>query len=223
MSIDAIDRVLAHSRATGTDRVVLLVLARHDFGNGVFPGRQRIARLANVSVKRVGEAFHRLSLLGELSRDLRPGKSSLYTIKVDCTEGCCVVGTPGVPTTDDRSAPQGSRGSAPQGSRVRVPEGNPSSLKEKRGGAGALTRSSPPSQHPPAVTALLAWLDTEDGERCESRSGYAPGTFRRWLTEGKPKSRDKGLRDVSNERRNWNRRQQESNDGLWEDVAESVF
>jgi hypothetical protein len=196
VSIDVMDRVLAHSQSTGTDRVVLLVLARHDFGNGVFPSRRRIAKLANVSVKRVGEAFTSLIVLGELAREVRPGRSSRYAIKVECPDGCCEVGTPGVPTTDGGSAPQGFRGSAPQGCHVRVTEGNPSGLKDRKGRAG---RQQPPSQLDP-VAKMLEWVNSPEGTEVERDCGYPAGAWRRWLTQGTPADRAKGLRDVANER-----------------------
>lgn len=58
--------VLNHSRAIGTDKVVMLGIANHDGDGGSWPSLATLARYANVSSRSVSAALARLVILGEL-------------------------------------------------------------------------------------------------------------------------------------------------------------
>jgi len=59
-------RVLNHSRAVGTDKVVLLGIANHDGDGGAWPAIATLARYANVSERAVQKSIARLVESGEL-------------------------------------------------------------------------------------------------------------------------------------------------------------
>jgi len=60
MSIETMALVLHHSRASGTEKVILLGIANHDGDLGAYPGIPTLARYANVSESTAREAVRRL-------------------------------------------------------------------------------------------------------------------------------------------------------------------
>ncbi len=81
MSVQAITRVLEHSTARGTARLVLLVIANHETeGRGAHPSVDRLAHEAGLSVRAVQEAIRRLEAAGELrvERNAGPGRTNVY-------------------------------------------------------------------------------------------------------------------------------------------------
>lgn len=65
--------VLNHSRAQGTDKVVLLGIANHDGDGGAWPSITTLARYANVSESAVIRSLRRLEATGELTTHLNGG------------------------------------------------------------------------------------------------------------------------------------------------------
>lgn len=89
--------VLNHSRASSTDRLVLIGIANHESDGEAWPGVDRLARYAAVSGRTVQRAIANLVELGELEvvrqgapdarirEDRRP---NLYRILLTCPETC---------------------------------------------------------------------------------------------------------------------------------------
>ncbi len=66
MSIRSIERVLNHSRSTGTARLVMICIADHDGDGGSWPLISTLAKNANVSERSVQRAISELVAMGEL-------------------------------------------------------------------------------------------------------------------------------------------------------------
>ena len=60
MSIESIAVCLHHSRATGTDKVVLLGIANHDGDGGSWPAIATLAKYANVNERNTQKSIERL-------------------------------------------------------------------------------------------------------------------------------------------------------------------
>lgn len=73
MSVESISLVLNHSKAVGTDKVVLLGIANHDGDGGAWPSIATLARYANVSTRSVSYAIAKLREMGELVVHLNKG------------------------------------------------------------------------------------------------------------------------------------------------------
>lgn len=91
MSVEKVSLVLNHSKAKGTDKVVLIGIANHDGDGGAWPSIETLRRYANVAESSVHDAIARLVALGELSVEHNAGgtrstradrRSNLYTILV---------------------------------------------------------------------------------------------------------------------------------------------
>jgi hypothetical protein len=82
MSIRVMTAVFDYSESTGSDRLVLLVIADRsaDDGSGCWRGKESIAHMARVSRATVTRALANLEALGELVVDRRPGTTSEYRI-----------------------------------------------------------------------------------------------------------------------------------------------
>lgn len=76
--------VFDHSESTGSDRLVLLVIADRsdDSGRGCWRGKESIAHMARVDRATVTRSIARLEALGELVVDRRPGRTSEYRISL---------------------------------------------------------------------------------------------------------------------------------------------
>ena len=99
MSVESLALVLHHSRAKGTDKLVLIGIANHAGDGGAWPSKATLARYANVSPDAVKKALGRLVDSGELARELQQGwptdqqmsdwhRPNLYRVLVECPEGC---------------------------------------------------------------------------------------------------------------------------------------
>lgn len=97
MSIESIAICLHHSRATGTDKVVLLGIANHDGDGGAWPTVATLAKYANVSERNTQKSIERLVELGEIRKHLQRGGNSntradkrpnRYEILVRCPADC---------------------------------------------------------------------------------------------------------------------------------------
>ena len=83
MSVKVMQQVFEHSKATGNDRVVLLVLAdhAHDDGTSAYPSHKRIAKKSGgISERTVRYCLARLLGAGEIERVGRRGKTIEYRI-----------------------------------------------------------------------------------------------------------------------------------------------
>lgn len=90
--------VLNHSRAVGTDKVVLLGIAEHaDKTLKAWPSVSTLARYANVHPRNVKRTLKKLQLSGDLRIDIQGGgtadlsddqRPNLYTIRVSCPTSC---------------------------------------------------------------------------------------------------------------------------------------
>jgi DNA-binding Lrp family transcriptional regulator len=85
MSVKVLTHVFEHSRASGNDRVVALVLADHasDDGTGAYPSQALIARKANCAERTVRDCLDRLEEMGEITR--RGVHPSHKTVMFDVT------------------------------------------------------------------------------------------------------------------------------------------
>lgn len=66
MSVESMSLVLNHSRAEGTDKLVLLGIANHDGDGGSWPSIATLARYANKGERAVIRSLRRLETMGEL-------------------------------------------------------------------------------------------------------------------------------------------------------------
>ena len=74
--------VFQSSRATGSDRLVLLAIAdrTNDEGQDAWPSIRAVAEKARMNERTVHRSLVRLEALGELQVERRPGRASVYTI-----------------------------------------------------------------------------------------------------------------------------------------------
>lgn len=89
--------VLHHSRAIGTDKLVLLGIANHEGDGGAWPSLATLARYTNVNRRTVQRAIQQLEAMGELwigdqqggTHDADPRyRTNLYRITVRCPADC---------------------------------------------------------------------------------------------------------------------------------------
>lgn len=89
--------VWAHSKATGTARLVMLAIADHDGEGGSWPSYARLAAFANVDIRNARRAVERLVELGELKVVTGAGgraqtpdyaRPNLYVINLTCPPFC---------------------------------------------------------------------------------------------------------------------------------------
>lgn len=97
MSIESIAVCLHHSKATGTDKVVLLGIANHDGDGGAWPTVATLAKYANVSERNTQRAIERLIEIGEIKRHMQQGgnastradkRPNRYEVLVRCPADC---------------------------------------------------------------------------------------------------------------------------------------
>lgn len=99
MSVEHLAIVLHHSRAKGTDKLVLLGIANHSGDGGSWPAVATLARYANVAPRSVQRSLDGLVRLGELRRDLQAGgtlsshrhtweRPNRYEVLVTCPADC---------------------------------------------------------------------------------------------------------------------------------------
>jgi len=89
--------VLHHSRAKGTDKLVLLGIANHAGDGGAWPAVETLARYANVDERTVRRTLAKLVQLGELAvhtqaggtHTTRPGyRPNRYDVLIACPATC---------------------------------------------------------------------------------------------------------------------------------------
>jgi len=97
MSIESLAVVLHHSKASGTDKVVLIGIANHDGDGGSWPTVATLAKYANVSERSVQRSLSTLERMGEIRvytnaggtpmyrHDRRP---NVYEVLVRCPRDC---------------------------------------------------------------------------------------------------------------------------------------
>jgi hypothetical protein len=114
MSIEAMNLVLNHSRATGRAKLVLLGIANHFGDNGAWPSIETLARYANASERSVKRDIQELVELGELVVEVNSApmksqyKTNLYWINVEA----------GVTTQVSRGDSSGKSGVTPVGTQT---------------------------------------------------------------------------------------------------------
>lgn len=114
MSIEAMNLVLNHSKATGRAKLVLLGIANHFGDNGAWPSIETLARYANASERSVKRDIQELVELGELTVEVNSApmksqyKTNLYWINVEA----------GVTTQVSRGDSSGKSGVTPVGTQT---------------------------------------------------------------------------------------------------------
>ena len=87
MGLNAINSVLENSKATGSDRLVLMILAYHQNDNTseCFPSHEVLCREAGIKKRGLIYCLNRLEALGEIQiiRGLGKGNNSQYRITLD--------------------------------------------------------------------------------------------------------------------------------------------
>lgn len=97
MSVEAMSAVLNHSRAKGTDKLVLLGIANHQGDGGAWPTVATLARYANATERSVQRSIANLTRLGELLVERQAGgiaglksyqRPNRYVVTVTCPPSC---------------------------------------------------------------------------------------------------------------------------------------
>ena len=94
MSVEALTVVLNHSKAKGTEKLVLIGIANHHGEQGAWPSVATLARYSNMSERRVQQVIKALEESGELYVQMGKGagvgkyKTNLYKILVTCPADC---------------------------------------------------------------------------------------------------------------------------------------
>lgn len=97
MSVESIAIVLHHSKAKGTDKLVLLGIANHEGDGGAWPAVATLARYAGVDERTVQRSLKRLESAGELSIAIQAGgpsgipawrRPNRYEVALACPATC---------------------------------------------------------------------------------------------------------------------------------------
>ena len=94
MSVEAITVVLNHSRARGSEKLVLIGIANHHGDHGAWPSVETLTRYTNLSERRVQQTLVKLAELGELLIEKGGGagvgkyKTNKYWITLKCPANC---------------------------------------------------------------------------------------------------------------------------------------
>jgi hypothetical protein len=89
MSISALTLALYHSKATYSNRLVLIAIANFEGENGAYPSLETIGRLAGgINRRTVQRAIDSLVELGEVVEVRRDGVTNLYKITLACPDDC---------------------------------------------------------------------------------------------------------------------------------------
>lgn len=97
MSVEAITVVLHHSKASGTDLIVLLGIANHSGDGGAWPSIATLAKYARVDERWVRRVIRRLEAGGEITVHLQAGgmadtrndrRTNRYDVNVRCPDDC---------------------------------------------------------------------------------------------------------------------------------------
>lgn len=97
MSIESIAACLHHSKATGSDKLVLLGIANHDGDGGAWPSITTLSKYANISERSVKTCIQNLINMGEIVCHVNKGgnadtradrRPNRYDILVSCPKEC---------------------------------------------------------------------------------------------------------------------------------------
>lgn len=97
MSVETLALVLHHSRAKGTDKLILVGIANHDGDGGAWPAVKTLARYAHVDESTVRRSLRRLESLGELLTHTQAGgpsgipewqRPNRYEVLIACPATC---------------------------------------------------------------------------------------------------------------------------------------
>lgn len=97
MSVEHVAVVLHHSRARGSDKVIIIGVANHAGDGGAWPSVNTLARYANVSPRAAQDALRRLERMGELRTRRQAGgtpdtpdhrRPNWYEVLVTCPPEC---------------------------------------------------------------------------------------------------------------------------------------
>ena len=97
MSIESMAACLHHSKASGSDKLVLLGIANHDGDGGAWPSITTLAKYANISERSVQKCVDKLIELNEITRHINKGgnentrgdrRPNRYEILVRCPQEC---------------------------------------------------------------------------------------------------------------------------------------
>lgn len=97
MSVEALALVLHHSKASGTDKLILVGIANHAGDGGAWPTIATLARYGNVTDRTVQRSIERLVALGELTVQVNAGgfgnlqrweRPNRYEVHVACPATC---------------------------------------------------------------------------------------------------------------------------------------
>lgn len=126
MSIESLAACLHHSRASGSDKLVLLGIANHDGDGGAWPSITTLAKYANISERSVQKCVDKLIELDEITRHINKGGNSntrgdrrpnRYEILVRCPQECDGTTQHGVNRSASRGEPDNTHGVNPDTSR----------------------------------------------------------------------------------------------------------
>lgn len=198
MSVEALAAVLHHSKASGTDKLVLLGIANHAGDGGAWPTVATLARYANTTERTVRRSLGKLVQLGELAvhrqaggtSDRRPHeRPNRYDVLVAC------------PATCDRT-PQHRVKPLPRAQAELwidpLTPVSPPDASVTRGvtpvSPGGVTPASPkPSIEPHPLTSRTAVTSPRARETCDECGQDAETCIRRAATSGhtyRPRRRD---------------------------------
>lgn len=188
MSIRVMTAVFDYSQSTGSDRLVLLVIAdrAHDDGTGCWRSKDSIARMARVSRTTVTESIKRLEALGELIVDRRPGTTSLYRVNLEGVRNPADPVDNPVDTVENN--PQGGRNPADpteEGAGIRPGVGHTGgrdtsiSVSTNRSLTSQQRGHKTDTPQSPALTSLGRGLDAPPLWEIDETTGEA-----RWVGEG---------------------------------------
>lgn len=97
LSIESLAVCLNHSKASGTDKLILIGIANHDGDGGAWPTIKTLARYANVSERAVQYSLEKLAALGEIEIHVNKGgnentrsdrRPNRYDVLVKCPDSC---------------------------------------------------------------------------------------------------------------------------------------
>ena len=165
MSIKAVDLVLNHSRAVGTDKVILFGIAHHDGDAGAWPAIDTLAHYANVNRRNARKSIQRLVEMGELQVLLQQGgtshtradrRTNRYVITVkEPVDNDPQRGVSGDPASGNGGSPATERGVSGD-----TYGGSPAT---ERGVAGdPQTTKNHPGNHPPTTRDSRPRLSDDD-------------------------------------------------------------
>lgn len=122
MSIETLALVLHHSKASGSDKVILLGIANHDGDGGAWPSIETLMKYGNITERSVQDCLRRLETLGEVRRTINGGgtrdqrgdrRPNRYDVLVTCPADCDRTSqhrTDGVQSSVERGAVERSHG-----------------------------------------------------------------------------------------------------------------